>query len=97
MPDMSSPGWAGRDRRVREWPLLLVLAVAATGLVIAALANFRTGSLVVAIALLLAAALRVVLPQRDAGLLAVRRRSVDVLTLGLLGTALGFLAFVVPE
>ncbi len=97
MPDMSSPGWAGRDRRVREWPLLLVLAVAATGLVIAALADFRTGSLVVAIALLLAAALRVVLPQRDAGLLAVRRRSVDVLTLGLLGTALGFLAFVVPE
>lgn len=97
MPDMSSPGWAGRDRRVREWPLLLVLAVAVIGLVIAALADFRTGSLVVAIALLLAAALRVVLPQRDAGLLAVRRRSVDVLTLGLLGTALGFLAFVVPE
>jgi hypothetical protein len=97
MPDMSSPGWAGPSRRVREWPLLLVLAVAAIGLVIAALADFRTGSLVVAIALLLAAALRVVLPQRDAGLLAVRRRSVDVLTLGLLGTALGFLAFVVPE
>jgi len=71
--------------------------MAATGLVIAALADFRTGSLVVAIALLLASALRIVLPQRDAGLLAVRRRWVDVLTLGLLGTALGILAFVVPE
>jgi predicted PurR-regulated permease PerM len=97
MPDMSAPGGVGRDRRVREWPILLVLTVAATGLVIAALADFRTGSLVVAIALLLASALRIVLPQRDAGLLAVRRRWVDVLTLGLLGTALGILAFVVPE
>ena len=48
-------------------------------------------------ALLLAAAVRLVLADRDAGMLAVRHKSVDVALLVVLGVALIFLAGSIPN
>jgi hypothetical protein len=52
---------------------------------------------VVAGALFAAAALRLVLRQRDAGMLAVRHRFIDVALLVLVGGALFFLAADIPD
>ena len=66
----------------------------ALGLVIIALHHFRWGNLLIAGSMLAAALLRLVLPARQAGLLAVRSRFVDVVTMGAIGGALLVLALV---
>lgn len=83
--------------RVTDAPLAAVLALAATGLLVVYLHHFRVGSLLLALALLLAAGLRLTLSARRAGLLVVRSRTLDVLALGLLGLAVAVLAIAVPE
>ena len=95
---MSAPGPAPRQRRPiwREWPLVLVLTVAATGLWIVADDHFRRGTVVFALGVCLAALLRAVLPNGSAGLLQVRSRLVDVLTLAALGGATLVAALIVP-
>jgi hypothetical protein len=55
-----------------------VLLVVAAGLVLALLDHWRRGSAVLAAAAALAAVLRLVLPTRIAGVLAVRSRRFDV-------------------
>lgn len=79
---------------LREWPLLLVIVVIGTGLGVIAMHHFRWGSLAIAGATIAAACLRSVLPARRIGLLAVRGRVVDVLTMGSIGIALMVLALV---
>ena len=59
--------------------------------------DWRLGVRVVAGALSAAALLRLVLRQRDAGMLAVRHRLVDVVLLLAVGGALFFLAGSIPE
>ena len=59
--------------------------------------DWRLGVRVVAGALGAAALLRLVLPQRDAGMLAVRHRLIDVGLLVLVGGALFFLAGSIPD
>jgi hypothetical protein len=59
--------------------------------------DWRLGVRVVAGALFAAALLRLVLPQRDAGMLAVRHRLVDVGLLVVFGGALFFLAGSIPD
>jgi hypothetical protein len=54
------------------------------------------GAGVVGVALLAAAAARLGLPQSAVGLLASRRRSVDVLAFGILGAGLLVIALVLP-
>ena len=83
-------------RRVRELPLLAVLAVVAAGLALGALGYWRTGSMLVGCGVLLAGALRLVLPPRQVGLLAVRSRRLDVVALAALGALLVTLAVTVP-
>ncbi|HWG94701.1 MAG TPA: DUF3017 domain-containing protein, partial [Mycobacteriales bacterium] len=61
-------------RRASQLPLVLVLAVVAAGLLLAAASRWRLGSAVVGGGVLLAGALRLALPARRAGLLAVRSR-----------------------
>jgi hypothetical protein len=91
---IDTPGYA---QRMRELPLLTVLAVEATGLVlIARLEHWRIGSLVMALGLCLAAVFRLTLPARQAGLLVVRSRAVDAAVLVTLGFALAALASAVP-
>jgi hypothetical protein len=59
--------------------------------------DWRLGVRVVAGALAAAALLRLVLPQRDAGMLAVRHRLTDVGLLCVVGGALFFLAGTIPD
>ena len=59
--------------------------------------DWRLGLRVVSGALAAAAVLRLVLPQRDAGMLAVRSRLVDVLLLGGVAVALFVLATNIPD
>jgi hypothetical protein len=79
-----------------EAPALAVVFVGLVGIVAAAQHHWRKGLYLVAAALLLGALLRLVLPTRRAGTLAVRGKAVDVLTLVLLGGAVAFLAGAVP-
>jgi Protein of unknown function (DUF3017) len=76
----------------------IVLAGTAAGLVYLSRGpqNVRGGVLAVAVTLLLAAAARLVLPERQAGLLASRRRFADVAAFSILGLALLVAGLVLP-
>lgn len=81
----------------RQWPVVLVLAGVAGGLVVVrAVDGFRVGTLVVGGFVLVGAWLRAMLPNDRLGVLVVRSRRVDVAALGLLGLAITVLALVVP-
>jgi membrane protein required for beta-lactamase induction len=76
---------------------LLVVAMTLVGLGITVAGAWRTGVGWMGAALLLGALARAVLSERGAGMLRVRRRWSDVVTLTLVGVALIVLAVVVPE
>ena len=76
---------------------LVVLAVAVAGLVVVVLADWRLGIRVVGGALVTAALFRLVLRQRDAGMLAVRHRLLDATMLAGVGAVLIFLAQSIPN
>ncbi|SCF96290.1 DUF3017 domain-containing protein [Streptomyces sp. Ncost-T10-10d] len=80
----------------RQWPLLAVLCTAGIGLLIVAVAPFaeafRIGTMLIGVALIGGAVLRVVLP--SVGMLAVRSRFTDLVTYGLLGFLIVMLALV---
>lgn len=84
------------SRLVNEVPVIVVLAIGAAGLLLVALGFWRRGLLVVAGGLLVAALLRLALPTRRAGLLAVRSKAIDVVVLGGFGSGMLLLASVVP-
>ncbi len=75
---------------------LLILAVTCGGIVAAYVDDWRLGVRIVGGALIAAGAIRLVLPQRDAGMLAVRHRLVDVAISVAMGVALIFLAGDIP-
>ena len=82
---------------MKELPLAVCVAVAALGLVVVAvLDRWRLGSGVIGLAFCLAAALRLTLPARQAGLLVVRSKGVDAAVLLTLGFALVALANTIP-
>lgn len=81
----------------RQLPALLVLAVVGTGLLLAATVDWQLGALVLGLGLLLGAGLRLALPARRAGELAVRTRGLDAAVLLLLGAAVVALAATIPE
>ena len=72
---------------LRQLPLFAVLVVVAVGLGMVALEHWRRGLVVIGCALI-AAALRLLLPVRRVGFLAVRSRPVDVVLLAGVGAAL---------
>ncbi len=86
----------GQRRWWAEWPITLVLLGVGVAMVLVALDNFRRGSIVLSASVLLAAFLRLLLPDEDAGMLAVRSRKVDVATLGAVGIGLTVFTFWVP-
>jgi hypothetical protein len=75
---------------------LLILASGALGIAIAWAGDWRLGVRCLAGGLSFAALLRLVLPSRDAGMLAVRSRLFDAILLGALSAALFFLATTIP-
>lgn len=79
---------------LRELPLALIIGGAALGLVIIGLHHFRWGNLLIAGSLLAGAFFRLVLPTRRAGLLAVRSRFTDVVTMSAMGGSLMLLALI---
>ena len=92
------PGRA-RAPRWANLPYAIVLIAAAGGLSWVALGSARhvqAGMTTVASALLAAAVLRLVLPERAAGLLVSRRRVLDVLALASLGAGIMAAVLVLP-
>jgi hypothetical protein len=81
---------------VRQLPLLAVLLAVAVGLVMVTFEHWRRGLVVIGIALLVAAALRLLLPARRVGFLAVRSRPVDVVLMAGCGVALTVFALAIP-
>ncbi|MGV0584747.1 DUF3017 domain-containing protein [Mycobacteroides chelonae] len=79
----------------KQWPILVVSAVflVALGLVIAD--RWRRGALVVGIAVGVAAALRLVLADDTAGLLAVRSKTFDVGALSAVAAVMVYLALTI--
>ena len=91
---------AGRLRTLdlRNLPLIVVLALGATGIGYAAAVprHWLRGVLVLAGAMVLAGVLRLLLPTRQAGLLAVRSRAFDVLCYCGVGVAIVVLGLALP-
>jgi hypothetical protein len=84
------------ERTIDQWPLALVLLGLMIGLVVLTFYNFRVGSIVLGAAIIFGAALRTVLTHERAGLLAIRSRPVDLVTMYGLGLALTTVAVLVP-
>jgi Protein of unknown function (DUF3017) len=78
-----------------EWPFAAVFVCALGGIGLVALGALQHGLIVLAGAMLLGSVLRFAIPAARIGLLAVRRRGVDVITMALLGVCLLVLAAVV--
>ena len=76
---------------------LAVLVVAVGGLALVLTGQWRPGTTVFGVAFLLATIGRIALPDRDAGMLKLRRKAIDVPTLFAIGLALIVLASVVPD
>lgn len=76
---------------------LAILLVALLGLVLVVVWEWRRGIEIVGGAMIAAALIRLVLPAKDAGMLAVRNRFLDALLLSGCGAALIFLAVSIPN
>ena len=85
-----------RRNWLAQWPITLVLLGVVAAMLLIADDYFRRGCVVLSASVLLAAFLRLLLPEADAGMLAVRSRRIDVIILGVLGTGLSVFAFWVP-
>ena len=100
-PGDGSDGARGGRKEVPYWlsqvPYALVLSALAAGIVIVAAAYFKRGPAIIAGALLLAATFRLFLPKDWIGLLAVRRRWVDLVTMVTLAVLLIVFAWVAPQ
>ncbi len=81
---------------VRQLPLLAVLAAVAVGLLLVTVEHWRKGLTVMGLALVGAALLRLFLPERRVGFLAVRSRPVDVVLLAAAGVALTVISLAIP-
>jgi hypothetical protein len=81
---------------IRQLPLLAVLLTVGAGLLVVTFGYWRRGLVVIGLALVVAALLRLLLPLRRVGFLAVRSRPVDVVLLGGAGLTLTVVAVTIP-
>lgn len=81
---------------LRQLPLLAVLAAVAVGLALVTVEHWRLGLVVMGLALIGAALLRLFLPVRRVGFLAVRSRPTDVVLMAGAGLALTVIAVAIP-
>jgi hypothetical protein len=82
---------------MRQLPALAVLLVGSLGLLLVVVVDWQLGALVLGLALLGAGGLRLMLPTRAAGWLAVRTRTLDAALLLGLGFAVIVLANTIPR
>jgi hypothetical protein len=94
----------GPDAGPRRYPstvggafYLLVLAITLASLLVVALGSWRDGVTYLAGGLCFAAVVRLLLPTKDAGMLAVRSKWLDALLLCGVGVALAVLAHTIPN
>jgi hypothetical protein len=81
---------------IRQLPLLAVLAVVAVGLIEVTVDHWRRGIVIVGLALIGGAVLRLLLPVRRVGFLAVRSRPVDVVLMAGAGLVLTVVVLTIP-
>ena len=81
---------------LRQLPLLAVLVVVGVGLLVVTFGHWRSGIVLIGLALLGAAVLRALLPVRRVGFLAVRSRPVDVVLLAGTGLTLAVIVLTIP-
>ena len=82
---------------VRQWPLLVVLVTVGCGLLLVAAERWRSGLVVMGLAVVVAGLFRLFLPLRRIGFLAVRSRPVDVTLMLATGVAVAVLAVAIPH
>lgn len=87
---------APRRNWLAQWPITIVLIGVAIAMMLIGLDFFRRGCVVLSASVLLAAFLRMLLPDEDAGMLVVRSRKLDLIALGALGIGLTIFTFWVP-
>jgi hypothetical protein len=75
-----------------QWPILLVGLTFTAGFALAAANFWRRGALLLGIGVVLAAVLRLTLPNGRAGLLAVRSKGIDFVTTATVGAAMVYIA-----
>src|SRR5687767_3588990 len=81
---------------LRQLPLLALLIAVGFGLLLVTIDHWRQGLVVIGLTLLGGSVLRLLLPVRRAGFLAVRSRPVDVVLLAGTGLALAVIARTIP-
>lgn len=81
---------------VAQWPITVVFIGVGVALILIATDHFRRGAVTLAASVVLAAFLRLFLPEERAGMLVVRSRTVDVLVLGVFGVFLTIFSLWVP-
>ena len=92
---ISRPGPSGRPYGTAV--VAGALLASTVGLLVVAIGPWRLGTAVVGSALIFAALARLLLPDRHAGLLRIRRTGSDVLAMTALGVAIVLLAVLVPD
>lgn len=91
----SRPGPSGRPYGTAVVAGALLASV--LGLLVVAIGPWRIGSGIVGSAMIVSAMARLLLPERHAGLLRIRRTGSDVLAMTVLGVAIVLLAVLVPD
>ncbi len=81
---------------LRQLPLLAVLVAVGIGLLVVTVGHWRQGLVMIGLALVGAGVLRLLLPVRRVGFLAVRSRPTDVVLLAGAGLALTVTALTIP-
>ena len=82
---------------IRQAPLLTVLVTVGVGLLLVSFDHWRRGLVLIGLALIAGALLRLLLPVRRVGFLAVRGRATDVALLAGVGLALTVTALTIPS
>lgn len=75
-----------------QWPILLVWLIFVVAFVLVGASFWRRGALLIGIGVGVAAALRLVLSDDRAGLLVVRSKGTDFMTMAIVGTAMIYIA-----
>ena len=84
-----------RDLARAQWPILTVAAIFALALVLVAAGFWRRGALLIGIGVGVAAGLRLLLSDEQAGLLVVRSKRLDFATMATVCAVVVYIAFTI--
>lgn len=83
--------------RLGQLPYVLMLMGVVAGLGLVALRHFKPGAVLIAAAVLFAALARLVLPVSQVGMLAVRKKATDVITLTVFALSIASVTYLLDE